>query len=152
MKKILAMIALCSLPMTGWGADNYAAIFKAHGTYQEVRDQVQSAIEGKGLKINTTHKIADMLDRTGKDLGRTTRVYENAEQFDFCSADVSRRMMEADPHAIAMCPFLISVYKLPQDKHVYIAYRKPATTKNPALKKTLADVEKMMNDIIKDAM
>lgn len=152
MKKILAFIALCSLPVMGWGADNYAVLFKAHGTYQEVRDQVQSAIEGKGLKINTTHKIADMLDRTGKDLGRTTRVYENAEQFDFCSADVSRRMMEADPHAIAMCPYLISVYKLPNDKHVYIAYRKPAATKNPALKKTLADVEKMMNDIIKDAM
>ena len=152
MKKILAFVALCSLPMVGWGADNYAVLFKAHGTYQEVRDQVQSAIEGKGLKINTTHKIADMLDRTGKDLGRTTRVYENAEQFDFCSADVSRRMMEADPHAIAMCPYLISVYKLSKDKHVYIAYRKPAVTKNHALKKALADVDKMMKEIIKDAM
>ena len=152
MKKILAFVALFSLPMMGWGADSYAVVFKAHGTYQEVRDQVQYAIEGKGLKINTTHKIADMLDRTGKDLGKTTRVYENAEQFDFCSADVSRRMMEADPHAIAMCPYLISVYKLPKDKHVYIAYRKPAVTKNPALKKALADVEKMMKEIIKEAM
>lgn len=152
MKKILAFVGLVSLPMMGWGADSYAVLFKAHGSFQEVRDQVQSAIEGKGLKINTTHKIADMLDRTGKDLGKTKRVYENAEQFDFCSADVSRRMMEADPHAIAMCPYLISVYKLPADKHVYIAYRKPAATKNPALKKTLTDVEKMMNEIIKDAM
>lgn len=152
MKKTMTAIALCCLPVMAWSAENYAVLFKVHGTYQEVRDQVQSAIEGKGLKINTTHKIADMLDRTGKDLGKTTRVYENAEQFDFCSADVSRRMMEADPHAIAMCPFLISVYKLPKDQHVYIAYRKPATTKNPALKRTLADVEKMMNDIIKDAM
>lgn len=152
MKKILAIWVLASIPLVGQAADNYAAIFKAHGTYQEVRDQVQSAIEGKGLKINTTHKISDMLDRTGKDIGASKRVYENAEQFDFCSAEISRKMMEADPHAIAMCPYLISVYKLPKDRHVYIAYRKPAATKNPTLKKTLADVEKMMNEIIKDAM
>lgn len=152
MKVILAALLYLSVPAISQAADNYAAIFKAHGTYQEVRDQVQSAIEGKGLKINTTHKISDMLDRTGKDIGATKRVYENAEQFDFCSADISRRMMEADPHAIAMCPYLISVYKLPNEKHVYIAYRRPAATKNPRLKKVLAEVDKMMTDIIKEAL
>ena len=152
MKKILAIVMLFSMPMLGWAADNYAVLFKAHGTYQEVRDQVQSAIEGKGLKINTTHKIAEMLERTGKDIGATRQIYENAEQFDFCSAEISRKMMEADPHAIAMCPYLISVYKLPKDNHVYIAYRKPAATKNPALKKVLVEVDKMLTDIIKDAM
>ena len=51
-----------------------------------------------------------------------------------------------------MCPYLISVYKLPKDNHVYIAYRKPAATKNPALKKVLVEVDKMLTDIIKDAM
>lgn len=152
MKNILAIGLLASMPLIAQAADNYAAVFKAHGTYQEVRDQVQASIEGKGLKINTTHKIADMLDRTGKDIGATKRVYEHAEQFDFCSADISRRMMEADPHAIAMCPYLISVYKLPQEKHVYIAYRRPAATKNPRLKKVLVDVDKMMTEIIKEAM
>lgn len=152
MKKMLAIVMLCSMPLIGNAADNYAAVFKAHGSYQEVRDQVQSAIEGKGLKINNMHKIAEMLDRTGKDIGATKQVYENAEQFDFCSAEISRKMMEADPHAIAMCPYLISVYKLPKDMHVYISYRRPATTKNPALKKVLAEVDKMMTDIIKDAM
>lgn len=152
MKKILAIWVLASMPLVGQAADNYAAIFKAHGTYQEVRDQAQSAIEGKGLKINTTHKISDMLDRTGKDIGASKRVYENAEQFDFCSAEISRKMMEADPHAIAMCPYLISVYKLPQDKHVYISYRRPAVSKNQRLKKVLVEVDKMMADIIKEAM
>ena len=76
MKKILAMVMWFSMPMAGWAADNYAVLFKAHGTYQEVRDQVQSAIEGKGLKINTTHKIAEMLERTGKDIGATKQIYE----------------------------------------------------------------------------
>ena len=152
MKKMLAIWVLASMPLVVQAADNYAAVFKAQGTYQEVRDQVQAAIEGKGLKINTTHKISDMLDRTGKDIGATKRVYENAEQFDFCSAEISRKMMEADPHAIAMCPYLISVYKLPQEKHVYIAYRRPAASKNPRLKKVLVEVDKMMTEIIKDAL
>jgi hypothetical protein len=61
-------------------------------------------------------------------------------------------MMETDPHAITMCPYIVSVYTIPNDKNVYIAYRKPATTKNPALKKALADVEKLLNEIIQDAM
>lgn len=153
MKKILAIVILGCAPMLGWAAtDNYAAVFKAHGTYAEVRDQVQSAIEGKGLKINNVHKIAEMLERTGKDIGSTAQIYENAEQFDFCSADISRRMMAADPHAIAMCPYLISVYKVPKDSHIYISYRKPASTKNPALKKVLLEVDKMLTDIIKEAM
>jgi len=93
-----------------------------------------------------------MLERTGKDLGATKQVYTHGEQFEFCSAAISRAMMEADPHAIVMCPYIVSVYTIPGDKNVYVAYRKPAATKNPALKKSLAEVEKLLTEIIKDAL
>lgn len=152
MNKIIAVLSLLCMPVAGFAAESYTVLFKSHGTFSDVRDQVQSAIEGKGLKINNNSKIGEMLDRTGKDLGTTKPIYGQAEQFDFCSASISRKMMEADPHAIVMCPYLISVYTVPKDKHVYIAYRKPAVTKNPALKKALAEVEKMMAEIIKDAL
>jgi len=79
-------------------------------------------------------------------------VYENAEQFEFCSATISRHMMEADPHAIVMCPYSVVVYTVPNDKTVYLAYRKPADTRNPALKKTLVELETLLTDIIQDAM
>jgi len=79
-------------------------------------------------------------------------VYENSEQFEFCSATISRHMMEADPHSIVMCPYSVVVYTIPNDKTVYLAYRKPAATRNPALKKTLVELEKLLTDIIKDAM
>jgi hypothetical protein len=46
----------------------------------------------------------------------------------------------------------VVVYTIPNDKTVYLAYRKPADTKNPALKKTLVELEKLLTDIIKDAM
>jgi uncharacterized protein (DUF302 family) len=142
---------LC-LPLSALAADGYNVLFKAQGEFQDVRDQVEAAIEGKGLKINHTNKIAEMLERTGKDLGAAKQVYVNGEQFEFCSARISRQMMEADPHAMVLCPYIISVYTVPNDKNVYIAYRKPAASKNPALKKALADVDKLLTEIIKDAM
>jgi uncharacterized protein (DUF302 family) len=152
MKKLIAMFALLCLPLTALAADGYTVLFKTEGAFQEVRDSLQMAIEGKGLKINHTNLIAEMLARTGKDIGATKQVYVDGEQFEFCSATVSRRMMEADPHAMAMCPYIISVYTLPDDKHVYLAYRKPPATQNPALKKALAEVEKMITEIIREAM
>jgi uncharacterized protein (DUF302 family) len=152
MNRLIALCALVCLPFSAMATEAYTVVFKTHGTFQDVRDSLQIAIEGKGLKINHTNMIADMLDRTGKDLGATKQVYVNGEQFEFCSARVSREMMEADPHAIVMCPYILSVYTVPNDKNVYLAYRKPAVTKNPVLKKALADVEKLLTEIIKDAM
>lgn len=152
MKNLFAACAMLCLPLTALAADGYTVLFKAQGRYQDVRDNLQMAIEGKGLKITSTNHIADMLDRTGKDLGETRKVYENAEQFEFCSATISRHMMEADPHAIVMCPYSVVVYQVPDDKTVYLAYRKPAATKNAALKKPLAEMETLLSDIIKDAM
>ena len=152
MKKLLAFCAMLCLPLSALAADGYNVLFKAQGEFQDVRDQVEAAIEGKGLKINHTNKIAEMLERTGKDLGAAKQVYVSGEQFEFCSARISRQMMEADPHAMVLCPYIISVYTIPNDKNVYIAYRKPAASKNPALKKALADVDKLLTEIIKDAM
>ena len=110
------------------------------------------AIENRGMVLNNTAHVGDMLERTGKDLGATKQVYVNGEQFEFCSARISRQMMEADPHAMVLCPYIVSVYTIQNDKNVYISYRKPGPTRNPALKKALADVEKLLTDIIKDAM
>jgi len=151
MKRFLALCALFCLPFSALAAEG-TVLFKTQGAFQDVRDSVEMAIEGQGLKITNTNKIAAMLERTGKDLGETRQVYENAEQFEFCSATVSRRMMEADPHAIVMCPYSVAVYTIPGDKTVYIAYRKPAATDNPALKQALGEMEKLLTEIIKAAM
>lgn len=152
MKKFLAVCAIACMPLSAMAADAYTVLFKTQGTFQDVRDSLQFAIEGKGLKINHTNKIAEMLARTGPEIGATKQVYVDGEQFEFCSATISRKMMEADPNAMVMCPYIVSVYTVPNDTSVYIAYRKPGPTKNPALKKALADVEKLLNDIIKQAM
>ncbi len=152
MKKFLAVCALLCLPFPALAAESYSVLFKTQGEYKDVRDALEMAIEGQGLKITNTNKIAAMLERTGKDIGETKVVYENAEQFEFCSATISRHMMEADPHSIVMCPYSVVVYTIPNDKQVYIAYRKPPSTRNKALKKALAEMEKLLTEIIKDAL
>jgi len=152
MKKFLAVCAILCLPLSAMAAESYTALFKTQGTFQDVRDALQFSIEGRGLKINHTNKIAEMLARTGSAVGATRQVYVDGEQFEFCSATISRQMMEADPHAMVMCPYIVSVYTIPNDKSVYIAYRKPGPTTNPALKKALADVETLLTGIIKDAI
>ncbi len=152
MKKMLVACAMLCLPLTALAAESYTVLFKAQGSFQEVRDMLQMSIEGQGLKITHSNMIGDMLDRTGKDIGQTTRIYENAEQFEFCSATLSRQMMEADPHSIVMCPYSVVVYTIPSDKAVYLAYRKPAATRNPALQKVLLELENLLSDIVKGAM
>lgn len=152
MKKFFALAVLGLAAGMAVAADNYAVIFKAQGNYTDVRDFIRTGIESEGLVINNMGHIADMLERTGKDIGATRQVYESGEQFEFCSSSLSRAMMEADPHAIALCPFIISVYKMPGDKTVYVSYRKPAQTKNLKLRKVLAEIEKLQVKIIKGAI
>lgn len=152
MKHLFAVCALLCLSCSALATESYSVVFKTHGEYQDVRDSVAMAIEGKGLVITRSNMIADMLERTGRDLGKTGRIYEYGEQMEFCSATVSRRVMEADPHAMVLCPYSVSVYKLPHDPTIYVAYRKPPHARNPALKKALADVDDLLAGIIKDAL
>ena len=134
-------------------ADEFSVVFKTHGDFADVRNVLVASIEGKGLKINHSNLIGDMLERTGPAVGRTTRVFGQAEQFEFCSADLSRAMMEADPHAIVMCPYSIAIYNLPQDpKTIYLAYRKLGPTKNPKLEKVLERINQLLTGIIKETV
>ena len=153
MKKLVLFFLLGLISVAAQAGENFNVLFKTHGKFEDVRDMVVTTIEGRGLKINHTNYIADMLARTGKDLGATRQVYVNGEQFEFCSATVSRAMMEADPHAIVLCPYIISVYTIPNDGDaVYVAYRKPVASRNKALKKALADVDSLLSGIIKEAI
>jgi len=152
MKRTLAACVLFGLSMPALATDAYSVLFKTQGDFSFVRDSLQVAIEGKGLVINHTNQIAGMLERTGKDLGATRQVFTDGEQFEFCSATSSRAMMEADPHAITLCPYIISVYTIPGDANVYLAYRKPGPTQNPALQKVLDQIETLLTEIIEEAL
>lgn len=94
--------------------------------FEDVRDDLRLAIEGAGLVVDYHSHINRMLERTGKDVGSTRKLYVDAEAFVFCSAALSRRTMEADPANIAFCPYSIVVYeRADQPGTVHVAYRAP---------------------------
>ncbi|MEJ2509846.1 MAG: DUF302 domain-containing protein [Gammaproteobacteria bacterium] len=128
-------------------------VYTVDGTFDDVRAFVELAITGRGMVINNVSHIGNMLQRTGKDIGADKRVYAKAEALEFCSATVSRRMMEADPRNIVFCPYIIAIYTLPQvPGKVFVAYRRPPPLGTPASRKALADVEHLLDGIVKEAI
>lgn len=126
--------------------------YKFQGRYEDVRVDLDYAITGRGIKVNGVSHISDMLTRTGKDIGRTKKIYDHAEAIQFCSATLSRNMMEADPMNIVFCPYIIYIFSFADEKNVvYLGYRKPPHLESPASKKAVAAVVKTYEGIIDDA-
>lgn len=95
------------------------------GSFEDATFAVESAIVGEGLVIDFVSHVGTMLNRTQADVGGTKRLYENADVFLFCSAVLSRKMMEADPANIAHCPYGIFVTEAGDGSgRVQIGYRK----------------------------
>jgi len=143
---IQAALALATNAMVAMAADEVVRHAKK-GTYEEVRDAVVMAIEGQGLIVDRVAHVGDMLERTAKDVGAARRLYGKAEVLEFCSARISREMMEADPHQIVVCPYTIAVYTLPSDAGtVYVSYRRPPRTKG------MDNVHKLLDDVVREAL
>lgn len=130
------------------------ARYYVEGKFENVSEDIKLAIQNRGLVIDHTSHINDMLVRTGKDLGTTKQVFVEAQAYSFCSADVSRKMMEADPHNIAYCPYVIAVYVVPQEpKRVYVTFRRPEPpTGNANSRKALRQVEELLDGIVREAL
>lgn len=155
----LYLLVLLSVVLAGTAdaqADDPSAgprIYTSHGTFDDVRDNLELAITARGMVINNVSHVGDMLARTGKDLGTGTRVYAKAEALEFCSALLSREMMEINPHNIVYCPYVISVYTLPGEAdRVYIAYRQPESAGSESSQRVLGKVEALLDEIIADSV
>lgn len=126
MKMILAaLVAFCLAPSIALAHDERG--FEAKQSEQAFDDVVQAtkdAIVAKGYVIDYHGFIGDMLKRTGPDVGSTEVLYEDAEFFTFCSAVLSRKMMEADPVNIAHCPYVVFVYQKTETNETTVGYRK----------------------------
>src|SRR6476660_1310932 len=70
---------------------------KARGSFDDVKQMLVLSIENRGLVINHQSPVGEMLERTGKDIGASKRIYERAELVEFCSATLSRQVMKPMP-------------------------------------------------------
>jgi len=126
-----------------WSVPGLAQVVsvKAKGGYALVKENLELAIQERGLVIDYTAHIGNMLERTGKDLGSAKRLYDKAEALQFCSAVVSRGTMEKSVQNIAYCPYVIALYTLPGDRdtvHIVYSHRLP-------------EVDALLAGIVKDA-
>ena len=93
---------------TPLAAEEIAHTFPYDGSFDDAVFSVESAIIGAGLVIDHHAHTGDMLERTRADVGGET-LFEGADVFLFCSATVSRAVMEQDPSLVAFCPYAIFI-------------------------------------------
>ena len=80
---------------------------------EDVLFSLESEIIGRGLKIDNISHVGTMLDRTAMDVGATEKIFFRAQVFSFCSATVSREVMQVNPANLAYCPYTIFAYTTP---------------------------------------
>lgn len=113
------------------------------GTFDDAAFAVETAIVGQGLVIDYVSHVGEMLNRTGEDVGSDVMLFREADIFLFCSAVVSREVMEADPMNIAHCPYGIFVAE-DADGAVTIGYRDYPDG-------PMEQVEALLAEIVKEA-
>lgn len=142
MKQILyaGIVSLCA---TALHAESHSVTYDYDGSFEDATFSVENAIIGKGLVIDYVSHVGDMLNRTGADVGSDVEIFESADVFLFCSALVSRKVMEADPSNVAHCPYSIFV----TDTAGKVAVGYPTYPEGP-----MQDVQALLDDIVKSAM
>lgn len=128
-------------------------IYTAKAEFEDVRFALEIAIVNRGLVIDYTSHIGEMLDRTGSDVGGKKTIFSNAESMLFCSAVLSRAAMEADPLNLAYCPYAVFVYETPDSPgSINVGFRHLSETGSDASKKAIADVNALLDEIAKEAV
>jgi uncharacterized protein (DUF302 family) len=94
-----------------------------------------------------------MLSWCGKILSERRQVYEQAEVLQFCSANYSRKMMDAAPELLAYCPFGIGIYTLPGETgKVHLVYRRMRTEGlAPDAAQALQRIDALLEEIAQEA-
>lgn len=148
---VLLLLASYSSPLQAH--DDYMAVSIVAGKFEDVRDDVEMAITDRGMIVNNVAHVGEMLERTGDSLGETRKIFLKAEVLEFCSAVISRRMMEANPDNIVFCPYVISIYVIPdKPEEVRVSYRRPQIVGSIQSQAALEAVEKLLSDIVRDAV
>jgi len=120
MGELVLAAALLLIGQGAYAGEGYVT-YAYDGSFEDASSSVENAVIGAGLKVDYISHVGDMLARTGADVGDDAVLFDNAQAFLFCSAVLSRKVMEADPMNIAFCPF--GIFVADQAGEVVIGYR-----------------------------
>ncbi|NKN32911.1 DUF302 domain-containing protein [Marichromatium bheemlicum] len=150
--RALCVLVLLCTPLSSSLAAGDAVVHRAETSFEAALDGLRAAILERGLYINNVLDLAEMFARTAEDLGFTEPVYGEARSVEFCSAVLSREMMREDPTRIVNCPFVVSLYTLPDDPAtVHAAYRAiPAELQ--AASPVMREVAELLDDLARAAL
>ena len=155
LRRVIAILWMLGLGLGTAGTASAAELLtkSKSGSFEDVKFDLTNAVIERGLVVDYTGSVAGMLDRTGADVGSTKKLYRHAEYFVFCSAKLSRQMMEADPSNFGFCPFVVFIYER-EDKpgEIVVGARPPTTRGDDASRKALAEVVALLDGIVSDAV
>ena len=115
--QIVAILTCLAAPL----AAQEATVYDVDGSFEDATFGVEQAIVGRGLVVDWISHTGEMLERTREATGSEVVIFDNADIYMFCSASLSRKMMEADPANIAHCPY--AVFITDRDGKVQVGYR-----------------------------
>lgn len=116
MKRLLATLALTIAASSVSAADMIT--YDTDQSFDDVTFGLENAILDAGLVIDHISHTGDMLERTKGDVGSDVTLFLHANVYSFCSAKLSRDVMEADPMNIVFCPYDIFVMVRPETPDV----------------------------------
>lgn len=136
---ITALLFLCAFQTQAQDV----VVYPFDGDFEDAAFAAESAIVGRGLNIEYTSHVGEMLNRTAADVGSTKQIFVAANIYLFCSAVVSRHVMEADPLNIVNCPYSVFVFE--DAEGIKIGHRNyPAGS--------MQEVQTLLDNIVKEAL
>lgn len=140
------LAGVAALALTSRAEDAPAMVtYPYEGSAEDAALSLTTAIEAQGLKVDHISNVGDMLARTAEVAGADALTYDDAQVFQFCSATLSRKMMEINPDNLAFCPYQIFIYQLKDAEQAVIGYRDfPANE--------MQEVEDIIEAIIAEAL
>ena len=147
---VASVLSVAPFPDPAAAAGGYA-VYESDASFDDVLDALKLAIEERGMYINNVMHMGEMLERTGKDLGMDTPIYGRAESIEFCSAVLSREMTSEEPARIVNCPFIISVYTLPDKEGTTFLAHRVIPQSETDTSAVMAKVSAMLKDVASSA-
>lgn len=134
-------------------ADDGTKSYTVDGEFDAVAFDLESTIVNKGLVIDSKGDVGGMLKRTGADVGSAKEIYKGARYYSFCSAVLSRKMMEADPAAVGFCPYNVFVYEtIAEPGKVTVGYRRLDDQIDGPAEDVLEEIDAWLDGIVKEAV
>lgn len=123
MKHLMIGVCMAALGATTALAQDMVT-YTTDQSFADVTFGLENAIVGEGLVIDATSYVGDMLERTKADVGSDVTIFLNANVYSFCSAALSRKVMEINPMNLVYCPYGIFVAQSPDTPdQTMIGYR-----------------------------